>query len=126
MMILASHIAGAGAAVSVGVDSRLKPAAHEFEACLIKEFLKPLQQDALYAKKGDNGGDDDSGNALLSFGSEALARSISERGGFGIAAKIIEHLGPGKDKAGAGAFSETRRFNENLPQGTRRSADEGK
>jgi flagellar protein FlgJ len=125
-MILASHIAGVGAAEAAGgVDSRLKPAAHEFEACLIKEFLKPLQQDALFTKEGDKG-DDDSGNALLSFGSAALARSISERGGFGIAAKIIEHLEPGKDKVGAGACSEKRGFSENLPQGARRSADEEK
>jgi Rod binding domain-containing protein len=77
-------------------DPRLKPAAHEFEACLMKEFLQPMQHDALFAgdKDGgsegsDNGGGDGSDNALLSFGSESLARAISERGGFGIADQII-------------------------------------
>jgi peptidoglycan hydrolase FlgJ len=85
------------------LDPRLKPAAHEFEACLMKEFLKPLQHDPLFsdAKEGDgDGGDtgDDgegSGGALMSFGSEALARAISERGGFGIATKILDHFGQG-------------------------------
>jgi flagellar protein FlgJ len=83
-----------------GADPRLKPAAHAFEACLMKEFLEPLQKDALFddAKDGDTG--EGSGNALMSFGSEALARAISDRGGFGIATKIIGQLGAG-DAAGA-------------------------
>jgi len=28
----------------------------------------------------------------MSFGSEALAKAISERGGFGIASKILDHF----------------------------------
>ena len=89
---------GLQAASTAGAaDPRLKPAAHEFEACLMKEFLEPLQHDALFdAPKGDSGEGDDSGgseSALLSFGSEALAKAISERGGFGIATKIISHFG---------------------------------
>jgi peptidoglycan hydrolase FlgJ len=77
-------------------DPRLKPAAHEFEACLMKEFLKPLQHDALFSdnKDGDDSGEG-SGGALMSFGSEALAKAISERGGFGIATRILDHLGRG-------------------------------
>jgi Rod binding domain-containing protein len=80
-------------------DPRLPSAAHEFEACLMKEFLKPLQKDALSDDGGDGSGSDGadssdgSNNALMSFGSEALARAISDRGGFGIATKIIEQLG---------------------------------
>jgi len=75
-------------------DPRLKPAAHEFEACLMKEFLEPLQHDALFAdaKNGDSDDGEGSGNALMSFGSEALAKAISDRGGFGIADKIIGHF----------------------------------
>ncbi|MGB9032631.1 MAG: hypothetical protein WCC27_21075 [Acidobacteriaceae bacterium] len=77
-------------------DSRLKPAAHEFEACLMKEFLEPLQKkDALFDDPKDGETGEGSGNALMSFGSEALARAISDRGGFGIATKIIGHLGTG-------------------------------
>ena len=74
-------------------DPRLKPAAHEFEACLMKEFLKPLQKDTLSSEEGDGADSEGSNGALMSFGSEALARAISERGGFGIATKIIEHCG---------------------------------
>jgi peptidoglycan hydrolase FlgJ len=95
-------VAGAAAAGSAdpGVpDLRLKPAAHEFEACLMKEFLEPMQHDPLFGD-GKDGDSDDSGegsdSALMSFGSQALARAISERGGFGIASKIIEHFGQGK------------------------------
>jgi peptidoglycan hydrolase FlgJ len=99
-------IAGTGSAEAAGKagqdlpDPRLKPAAHEFEACLMKEFLEPLQHDALFSdsKDGDggDGGDEGSGSALMSFGSEALAKAISERGGFGIAAKIIDHFAQGR------------------------------
>ena len=75
-----------------GTDPRLKPAAHEFEACLMKEFLQPLQHDALLDDKSDPDCGEGSDSALMSFGSEALAKAISERGGFGIATKIIGHF----------------------------------
>lgn len=101
--MLVSGTNGAATAAAAGTiapsqpDPRLKPAAHEFEACLMKEFLKPLEHDALFSDSKDGGNDDDggegSGSALMSFGSEALAKAISERGGFGIAAKIIDHFG---------------------------------
>jgi Rod binding domain-containing protein len=85
------------------VDPRLKPAAHEFEACLMKEFLEPLQHDALFADEKGDGSGEDSGSALMSFGSAALAKAISERGGFGIAAAILGHF---DKKAAAGAHVE--------------------
>jgi peptidoglycan hydrolase FlgJ len=100
-----------GTASSAGApDPRLKPAAHEFEACLMKEFLQPLQHDPLFSGGKDDDRDDDagedSGSALMNFGSEALAKAISERGGFGIAARILDHFGMGKQanvaKTGAG------------------------
>lgn len=72
-------------------DPRLKSAAHEFEASLMQEFLKPLQQDSLFAPE-DSDGDTGSSGALMSFGSEALAKAISERGGFGIATQILSHF----------------------------------
>jgi peptidoglycan hydrolase FlgJ len=106
----ANAAAAAGTAIPGSPDPRLRPAAHEFEACLMKEFLKPLEHDALFSdtKGGDNGDDsgEGSGNALMSFGSEALAKAISERGGFGIAAKILDHFkqgnGGGPAKTGSG------------------------
>jgi Rod binding domain-containing protein len=83
-----------------GPDPRLKPAAHEFEACLMKEFLQPLQKDPLFSEDGKGDDREDSNSALMSFGSEALARAISERGGFGIASKIIGHFDSSQGRAG--------------------------
>lgn len=81
---------------SISADNpRLKSAAHEFEASLMQEFLKPLQHDPLF-DSGEDGGIDGveggSSGALMSFGSEVLAKAISERGGFGIATKILDHF----------------------------------
>jgi peptidoglycan hydrolase FlgJ len=81
-------------------DKRLKPAAHEVEACLMKEFLEPLQKDPLCSEDGKGGDGESSGNALMSFASEALARAISQRGGFGIASKIIAHFDATRGLAG--------------------------
>lgn len=89
---------GAGGAEG-STDPRLGPAAHAFEACLMKEFLKPLQKDALFDDGKGGVSSDGSDNALMSFGSEALARAISDRGGFGIATRITEQL-QGKSSAG--------------------------
>jgi peptidoglycan hydrolase FlgJ len=92
-----------GAAVTANEpDPRLKPAAHEFEACLMKEFLEPLQKDALFSEDGDEAGSEGRGNALMGFGSEALARAISQRGGFGIATRIIDHFEHRDGSAGRG------------------------
>jgi hypothetical protein len=94
--------AGASGDVDPRQDPRLKPAAHEFEACLMKEFLAPLQKDALFGEdqggedQGSEGGAAGSCSALMGFGAETLARAISERGGFGIATRILEHFGNGK------------------------------
>jgi flagellar protein FlgJ len=90
---------GSAAALSEGAstehDPRLKSAAHEFEASLMQEFLKPLQHDALFAddKGGSSSEDEGSDGALMSFGSQAMAKAISERGGFGIATQILKHFG---------------------------------
>ena len=62
----------------------------------MKEFLQPLEKDPLFGEDGDGVTGTGSSNALMSFGSEALARAISDRGGFGIATKIIEHFEAGK------------------------------
>ncbi|MGC2162434.1 MAG: hypothetical protein WA634_11020 [Silvibacterium sp.] len=100
MNIASLHPALTGHTTMSADDPRLKSAAHEFEASLMQEFLKPLQEDPLFAP--DNSGDsdglggsgDDQGSsaALMSFGSEAMAKAISERGGFGIATQILNHF----------------------------------
>ena len=104
--MIATGIAGglAAAATAQAPDPRLRPAAHEFEACMMKELLEPLQKETLAGGEAGDGGDEGSESALTSFGSEALARAISDHGGFGIATKIIEHFSHGR--SGAGGSSE--------------------
>ncbi len=73
---------------------RLVRAAHEFEGQMMKELLKPMTGgDAL---TGTDDGDSDSGagseGALAEFASEALGQALSQRGGFGIADKIVREL----------------------------------
>ena len=96
-MVPLHGIAGAGAPARAAslMQARLRPAAHEFEACLMKEFLQPLGKDPLFDEDRDGESGGGSSNALVSFGSEALARAISERGGFGIATRIIDHFEAG-------------------------------
>jgi Rod binding domain-containing protein len=66
-------------------QGRLVKAAHEFEAQLMKELLKPLT---------DNADDDETGSAgaLGDYAGEALGRALSDQGGFGIADRIIHQV----------------------------------
>jgi Rod binding domain-containing protein len=73
---------------------RLVHAAHEFEAQMMKELLKPLSQNDGLTGSGDQGDDEGSGGALGEFASEALGRALSDAGGFGIASSIVKQLTP--------------------------------
>jgi hypothetical protein len=85
---------------------KLVHAAHEFEAQMMKELLAPMTgSDPLFGDPDDDDGGDGgsglalgsgsgSGGALADFASEALGQALSERGGFGIANKIIRQLAP--------------------------------
>ena len=86
--------AGRSADIAQPDNPKLASAAHEFEASLMKEFLKPLEHDSLFAEDKSADGDDQEGSAdaLMSFGSQAMATAISERGGFGIATMILNHF----------------------------------
>jgi peptidoglycan hydrolase FlgJ len=82
--------------VDAGTESRknakLVDAAHQFEGMMLQEMLKPMQggQDSW---GGDVKSDEDSASdTISSFGSEALAKSISQKGGFGIAKKVISQV----------------------------------
>jgi Rod binding domain-containing protein len=68
---------------------RLVRAAHEFEAQLMKELLKPMTGNRLM-----EGDDEESGSSgvLGEFASEALGRSLSEHGGLGIANSVLRSL----------------------------------
>lgn len=80
----------AGAAAS----PRLKNAAHEFEASLLTELLKPMRDGS--ALSGPDDGDDDSGadGSMRAYGTEAMARCLSEHGGIGIARMVLAKLAP--------------------------------
>jgi Rod binding domain-containing protein len=96
-------IAGTAAATSgatAAPQPRLVHAAHEFEAQMMQELLKPMTQ-------GDGlDGEDDSASGssgvLGEFASEALGRGLSERGGFGIATGIVRELSAPGHKTGSG------------------------
>jgi Rod binding domain-containing protein len=61
-------------------------AAHEFEAQLMKELLRPMTEIGSLA--GDSDGNGGAGT-LGEFASESLAGALSASGGFGIATRIL-------------------------------------
>jgi|ERR1700739_2561642 len=68
---------------------RLVQAAHEFEAQLMKEVLKPMTNGtSLDGEETDPG----TGGALADFATEALGQALSQRGGLGIATNILHSL----------------------------------
>lgn len=72
---------------------RLVRAAHEFEAQMMKELIKPMNQgSSLTGDDEDADSGSGSGGALGEFASEALGRALSEGGGFGIAKQIVKDL----------------------------------
>ena len=99
--IAAAALADAAAA---GVPQpRLVRAAHEFEAQMMKELLKPMTgRDALTGEDEDTGGDAGSNGALGEFASEALGQALSQRGGFGIANRIVRDLSQSGNQRGTG------------------------
>jgi flagellar protein FlgJ len=87
-----------GGAPAIGVDkdaarhAKLVDAAHQFEGVLLGEMLKSMQTDK-DAMSSEGADDSDAGggsaDTLRSFGTEAVAKAISQGGGFGIARQII-------------------------------------
>jgi len=104
MEVRGVFVEGHVAASKDPLNPKLKAAAHEFEASMMKEFLKPLEHDSLFTeeKRGESDTDEGSDSALMSFGSEAMATAISERGGFGIASMILNHFEAHPDKTHTG------------------------
>jgi hypothetical protein len=89
-------LAGPAGGHAAAIQPKLVKAAHEFEAQLMKELMKPLTSGG--APGDDEDDDDDKGSGLGSAGalgeyaSESLAMALSQQGGFGIADKIIKQL----------------------------------
>jgi Rod binding domain-containing protein len=74
---------------------RLIQAAHEFEAQLMKELLRPLT-----VNSEDDGSESGSQGVLGDFATEALGQSLSRSGGFGISASVVRSLsrnGPARE-----------------------------
>ena len=93
----------AGTAEASAPPPRLVRAAHEFEAQMMKELMKPLHQSSSLAGGGDDEEDDaGSSGALGEFASEALGRALSEGGGFGIASSIVKQLSAAGNQNGTG------------------------
>lgn len=72
---------------------QLADAAHEFEAQMMKELLKPMAIGG-GIESGEDAGELGFTDGLKEFASEALGRALSEHGGFGISAEILHRLSP--------------------------------
>jgi Rod binding domain-containing protein len=98
MLSIGSTDFGSLPADSAGsTQPKLAKAAHEFEAQMMNELLKPL------TASGGLTGDEDAGlgsaGALGGFASEALGRALSEHGGLGIAGSVVRSLSHAGNKA---------------------------
>jgi flagellar protein FlgJ len=69
---------------------KLIDAAQEFEASMLQELLKPMdnEQDSW----GDTEEKDTASDTISDFGTEAMAKAISKGGGFGIAKQVISQV----------------------------------
>lgn len=93
MNSMAASSATASPQSATAPQSRLVKAAHEFEAQMMKELIKPMnQRSSLTGDDGDSDSDSGSGGALGEFASEALGRALSEGRGFGLANQIVKEL----------------------------------
>ncbi len=72
-------------------QSKLADAAHQFEAIMLQELLKPLRsgEDDLSGEKSEDGSFD----TMSGFGTESVAKAISQSGGLGIAKQVMRQLG---------------------------------
>ena len=106
--IAAKATTSGNGAVGNGIPPpRLVSAAHEFEAQMMKELLKPMTgKDALTGEDEVGGGDAGSNGALGEFASEALGQALSQRGGFGIANSIVRDLSHSGNKRETGKVTE--------------------
>src|ERR1700730_4927827 len=79
------------AAAEAQKQAKFVEAAHQFEATMLQELLKPMQHGQ--SNWGDEAKSDDSASdTISSFGTEAIAKAISKGGGFGIAKQIVSKV----------------------------------
>jgi flagellar protein FlgJ len=91
MKIGADVISQPAAAVEGQKQAKLVDAAQQFEATMLQELLKPMQhgQDSW---GGEEKSDDTASDTISSFGTESIAKAISQGGGFGIAKQIVSKV----------------------------------
>jgi len=70
--------------------SKLVDAAQQFESMLMQEMLKPMRlgQDGWDGEKSN----DSAADTISSFGTEAVAKAFSKRGGLGIASHVVRQV----------------------------------
>jgi Rod binding domain-containing protein len=103
MHAILTRVTSASAAGTMAPQPRLVRAAHEFEAQMMKELLKPMTgKDGLTGEDNDTAGDAGSNGALGEFASQALGQALSQQGGFGIANSIVRDLSHSGNKAESG------------------------
>ena len=72
---------------------RLVKAAHEFEGQMMKELFHPMTDGGGLGLEGSNDDSNAGSSGVLGeFAAEALGQALSERGGFGIADRIVREL----------------------------------
>lgn len=115
MQAIAATTTAAGTGASTAPQPRLVKAAHEFEAQMMKELMKPLNQGTSLTG-ADADGDDDSGSggALGEFAAEALGRALSEQEGFGIASSIVKQLSHAGNQNGTAQVTGTLHGNTEI------------
>ncbi len=81
--------------------TKLTDGAHQFEAMMLEEMLKPLKfgESPDAAGEADRGGG--AGSTIQGYGTEALAKAISDGGGFGLARQIVQQVAA-EDRAKVG------------------------
>ena len=72
-------------------QAKLVDAAQQFEATMLQELLKPMQH-GQSSWGGEEKSDDSATDTISSFGTEAIAKAISQGGGFGIAKQIVSKV----------------------------------
>jgi peptidoglycan hydrolase FlgJ len=83
--------------------AKLADAAQQFEATMLQELLKPMQHGQ--SSWGEDESSDSSNDTMSSFGAEAVAKAISQGGGFGLAKLIISTVAAEHEKNSAKMLS---------------------
>ena len=79
--------------------AKLADGAHQFEAMMLQQMMKGLKFSSAPGEADDPDGE---GNALESYGTQALAKAMADSGGFGIARQIIRQVSAEDQSKGSG------------------------